>query len=188
MNILIKQLSSKDQQYFPYFLDLFDRTQGRLLFLPNYFDERTKDKNSFVIGAFVDDKPVGISVAQVINDFSYYLPFDPDINKKLSGKIVGSFASASVDPKLQGHGIGKMMASKRLEWLKSMNCDIILGVSWVSGNTHTSDRVFEKSGFKIIARCDDFYVQQSYERKFICARCGAPPCTCGAIFYQLKLT
>ncbi len=183
----IRKITINDRNLFSEAIKLLNRTQGRDLFAANYLDERTVSASSQVVGAFMDDRLVGIGVADIIDKFDYYQPFQSNISEELEGSIVGSFSTLCVLETMQGIGIGYQISQQRLNWLKAKNCKFILGVSWASGLTHTSDRLFERMGFKRIAKVDNFYYRSSLERPFICPGCGEPPCKCAAILYKMTL-
>lgn len=184
----VRHMTVADRPFFRAALDLLNRTQGRDLFGPSYLDERTASPLNLVLGAFRGDEIVGVGVAELISSYDYYLPFQPGIHEELAGKVVGSFSTLCVHESLQGQGIGYRLSQRRLAWLRSKGCDVVFGVSWVSGLAHTSDRLFERLGFQAIRRVERFYYRSSLERPFVCPGCGEPPCTCAAILYKLKLT
>ncbi len=158
------------------------------MFAPSFLDERVADEKSLVVAAFVAQRLVGIGVAQLIDRFEYYKPFDPNIERELNAKKIGSFSTLSVEEPFQGQGIGQRISEMRLAWLRSRSCDVIVGVSWVSGLAHTSDRVFQRMGFRAVKRVDGFYVAQSREKPFDCPGCKTLPCACAAVMYRLDLT
>ena len=185
--ITLRQITSQDISYFGVALDLLNRTQGIGLFPQNYLEQRTSDIDSFVVGAFEDKNLVGIGVAQLISSFDFYLPFDSSITNELKDKVVGSFSTLAIREDLQGKGIGQKISLERLSWLKAKNCSVILGVSWVSGLAHTSDRVFEKMGFKPIKKIEQFFRDLSLQKPFDCPGCKKVPCECDGILYRLDL-
>lgn len=185
--IAIRRLSAVDKPFFAEALELLNRTQGRDMFAPTYLDEHTAKPSSLVLATFRDEKIVGVGVAELISNYDYYLPFDPHINADLKDRVVGSFSTLCVHEDLQGQGLGYQMSLKRLEWLRSQGCEVVLGVSWVSGLAHTSDRLFDRMGFRAVRRVEQFFHQSSLERAFICPACGGPPCTCAAILYRQEL-
>lgn len=187
MNISIRELTTKDEKYFLDGIELLNRTQGRDLFSQDYLHQKTKDPLAKVFAAFDGEKLISVGIAQLIDNYDYYLPFVPDIYEKFKNKKVGSFSTLCSHEDYQGKGIGKQISLKRLEWLKSEKCDVIVGVSWVSGLSHTSDRVFEKVGFSPVKRVDKFYIQQSIEHPFDCPGCKITPCQCSAILYMREL-
>lgn len=185
MNFL--QLTSNHSRFFPEGIELLNRTQGRDLFPADYLQKRTEDLDSFVVGVFEASTLISIGIAQVIHEYDFYLPFDPDIVTELSTKRVGSFSTLCVHESYQGKGIGQKVSALRLEWIKSKKCEVVLGVSWVSGKGNTSDRVFEKTGFKKVREVANFFEGMSLQKPFVCPTCGGPPCKCAAIFYRLNL-
>ncbi|MFY7991754.1 MAG: GNAT family N-acetyltransferase [Bacteriovoracaceae bacterium] len=187
MELIIRQITTQDRACFPDGIELLNRTQGRDLFASHYLDERTNDPLSYVVGAFHGELLMGLGVAQILHHFEYYLPFDPHIVSELEHKIVGSFSTLCMHESLQGKGIGQKISVERMKWLKSHHCEVVLGISWVSGLAHTSNRVFEKFGFKPVKQLDDFFYNPSLKNPFECPTCGNPPCTCPAILYRLDI-
>lgn len=182
----IRVLTETDVEIFPDALELLNRTQGRDLFAPDYLLKKTSSTDAMVIGAFLDRELVAVAVAEFIDNFDWYLPFDPSMNK-YNGTQAGSFSTLCVKENLQGHGIGQALSHKRLEFLKSRGIPFIVGCSWVSGKTHTSNRVFEKMGFRPVKKVEDFFKEMSLKNPFSCPGCNVHPCTCSAILYRLDL-
>lgn len=182
-DVTIRPLTLSDQAYFSDAIELLNRTQGRGLFSADYLANHVQDTLSFVVAGFYEFEIVAIGVAQVIQNFDYYLPFDSEIQSKLSGKIVGKFATLCAREDWQGQGLGQRISHQRLNWLKAQNCDVVLGVSWVSGLKHTSDRVFEKTGFKAVKKVEDFYSVSPSHVYFDCPACATVPCRCPVVLY-----
>ncbi len=187
MTITFRTLTISDQSYFPAGLELLNRTQGRDLFGPLYLEESVNDPQSLVVAAFDDEEIVAVGVAKLIELLEFYEAFEPGISQELSRKKVGSFSTLCVKENLQGKGIGQKISFIRLEWLKSHKCQVILGCSWVSGKSHTSDRVFTKLGFKQTAFLENAFLESSLKNPFICPGCEVQPCKCSAILFRLTL-
>lgn len=181
----IRPLSSKDSNLFPEATEILNRTQGRDLFPKNYLSELVVDPRARIFAAFIDSRLMGLGVAQLITDFKYYERFDENISTELAGKIVGSFSTMAMHEDAQGKGIGQKISQLRLNWLREQGCVVILGNSWVSGLKHTSDRVFEKMGFRAIKKVENFFVESSLKNPFDCPGCKVHPCSCAAILYRL---
>ena len=77
----IRQLTMADEKLFPDALELLNRTQGRDLFAPEYMVRKTSSPDVLVLGAFVERELIAIAVAEFIDNFDWYLPFDPTIKK-----------------------------------------------------------------------------------------------------------
>lgn len=184
MKTEIRALTQGDKDIFPDALELLNRTQGRGLFAPDYLSLKISSPKVCVIGAFIAGELVAVAVAEFIDNFDWYLPFDPTINK-FNGTMAGSFSTLCVTEKLQGIGIGQALSQKRLEFLNSRNIPFILGCSWVSGLKHTSERVFEKMGFKAVKKVDNFFRELSIQKPFSCPGCKVQPCACSAVLYRL---
>lgn len=185
--MLIRPLTASDSANLDFALALLNRTQGAGLFESDYLTKRLGDPAQYMIGAFEGSRLLGIAVIELITNFDYYLPFDPEIVLKMAHKKVASFSTMSVVEEAQGKGIGRQLSDRRLEWARAQKCDVVLGVSWESGLAHTSNRTFEKAGFRAVARLNDFYVESSRLKPFDCPGCHKLPCHCGAIFYRLDL-
>ncbi|MFH1728758.1 MAG: GNAT family N-acetyltransferase [Pseudomonadota bacterium] len=187
MNVEIRELTSNESQLLKQAIELMNRTQGIGLFNINYLKSMIKSKSALVLGAFLGKELVGIGCAEIINNFSYYLPFDKNIESRLNKKKVGSLCSLCVRENLQSKGIGQMLSKKRIKWLETEKCNIILGVAWLSNLQHTSDRVFRKLGFKEIKEVVGFYKKDTEEHPFECPGCKKQPCICSARLYQLEI-
>ncbi|MFN8369591.1 MAG: GNAT family N-acetyltransferase [Bacteriovoracaceae bacterium] len=185
--VIIRKLEVADQIYFAEATELLNRTQGRNLFDANYLDIKAKDQNSIVVAAFYENQLVGVGVSEIINDLKFYIPFDSQITDELKNIKVGSLTTLAILESHQGQGIGKKITKKRLEWLKEQGCKVIVGLSWVSGLKHTSDRVFEKMGFKAVKKIDKFFWESSIQKPFDCPGCLSAPCACAGIMYRLDL-
>ncbi len=185
---LIRRLTPADADLFAAGVAILNDAQGSNLFPPEYLEVRTADSDSAVWVALLGEAVVGIGVAQLVREFDFYAAFDPAITTELAGQTAGSFATLAFVPQWRGRGLGQEISRERLAWLRERGCKVILGISWVSGLGHTSDRVFEKSGFRAVKRVDDFFVDWSLNKPdFVCPVCGAPPCRCSAIFYRRDL-
>lgn len=187
MNIEITEITSPRDPIIEEVLLLLNRTQGEGLFDRNYLAQKIESPDAYVVIGRIDGGLVAAGSAMIVDDLKFYQAFDSDIDAKLAGKRVGSFNTLSVLESHQGKGIGQMISRERLRWLDSKNCEVILGISWVSGLKNTSDRVFRKLGFRQVAEVPNFFQKGSAYQSFICPGCGNKPCTCSAILFELKL-
>lgn len=185
--IEFKEVSTYSDQLCTEWVSLMERTQGTNVVSKGYFENAVTDPNSFCICAFDDGVFVGSAVATLIHEFDFYLPFGTDIVEKMKSSRVGSMSIMGIHESYQGKGLGQKLSQKRLEWLKSHNCNLVVGISWVSGLAHTSNRVFEKTGFTAYNKLDGFFREWSEKRNLICPVCGNPPCNCPAILYVKEL-
>jgi ribosomal protein S18 acetylase RimI-like enzyme len=166
---------------------LLNRTQGEGLFDRKYLRDKIEKPTSCVFASCSGEEVLAVGCAEILSSLEYYLPFDVEIKNRLNERRVGSLCALSVVERFQGKGIGQKMTRARMNWLKLMGCDVVLGVSWVSTLLHTSDRVFEKSGFERKATVREFYKKHALEHPFRCPGCMVQPCECSAILYEYDI-
>ncbi len=181
--ITYKQIISPSEDLKSTILKLLNVTQGDGLFEMNYVERKLA--NDYVAGAFKNDQLIGVGIARSMgpNDFEYYLPFGLEIRLWFQKYQMGSFDTLAIEDAYRGQGIGQEISRMRLKWLKEKGCNRVIGVSWVSGLAHTSNRVFEKMGFKAFKKVDHFYRETSLKHPFDCPGCKVHPCSCAAILY-----
>jgi len=182
--IEIKTLDSKNVELLDQSIMLLNRTQGKGLFNKDYLLKKSSNSEAISLAIFIENRLISVGCAELINKFDFYKPFDDKISKRLQNKTVGSLCTLSVHEDYQGKGIGQIVTKKRMDWLKNKKCDLVFGVSWVSGLRNTSDRVFEKLGFRAVNKVEAFFKETSIKRPFECPGCKAQPCRCSAILYE----
>lgn len=187
VNFVIDELELDDSLVIAEALRLLNRTQGQGLFSREYLTEKVRSPEALVLVGFIEDRLVSVGCAEIIKNFDYYRPFDASIGDRISGNKVGSLCTLSVHEDHQGQRLGQKMTKQRISWLEGQGCDLIIGVSWVSGLSHTSNRVFEKLGFRAVNEVKRFYREQSLEHPFQCPGCMVQPCECSAILYECEL-
>ncbi|MEO5803594.1 MAG: GNAT family N-acetyltransferase, partial [Verrucomicrobiota bacterium] len=171
--------------FFPVCRALVDRTQGKNVFPADYYTQCIANPDQLLLLALLKGELVGVASARRLpsDGSAYYAPFGNEAVELFRQHRVGSMESASVEESWQGHGVGRELGRRRVAWLEEMGCDVIVGIAWESGSPHTSDRVFLRLGFEPLARVQDFYVNISVQRGFICPVCGPPPCRCSASLF-----
>ena len=186
MTLAISELDHGDSRILGEVLKLLNRTQGQGLFSREYITTRVSSPEALVLVGFIEERLVSAGCAEIVKDFEYYRPFDASIRDRYGGKRVGSLCTLSVHEDHQGHGFGQKMTRQRMNWLEDQGCDLLIGVSWVSGLTHTSSRVFEKLGFRAVKEVEMFYRKGAMEHPFQCPGCRMQPCACSAILYEYE--
>jgi ribosomal protein S18 acetylase RimI-like enzyme len=187
MNVVITELNLNDSRVIGESLKLLNRTQGQGLFRSEYLTEKASSSEALVLVGFIDDRLVSVGCAEIIKEFDCYKRFDASIGERMNGSKVGSLCTLSVHEDHQGRGLGQKMTSQRMGWLEDHGCDLVLGVSWVSGLIHTSNRVFEKFGFRAVSEVNEFYREDAEMHPFDCPGCKVQPCECSAILYDYDL-
>lgn len=181
--IKIRKINAENSSELKEALAMMNRTQGVGLFNSSYLTNKIESQNAIALGAFDSNELLAVGCAELINDFSYYIPFDENISLKMKNQKVGSLCTLCVREDLQGKGIGQLLSQWRMKWLKEEGCFVVLGVSWASGLMHTSDRVFKKLGFEPVKEVKEFFKASAEKYPFQCPGCRTQPCICSATLY-----
>ena len=167
---------------------LLNRTQGNGLFSVEGLIGRIEKPEAIGLACISKGDLMAAGFAEVVGSLDYYEPFDAGIAGRLAGKKIGSLSTVSVEERWQGHGFGQLLARARLDHLRSVGCDWILSVSWVSGQSHTSRHVFDKLGFRRVGEVPHFFRESALANPFACPGCRRHPCECGAILYEFDFS
>ena len=181
----IKEINTIDEKQISECVEIMWRTQGINVSSIESFKWAATSPDALLLMAFDQGKVIGGAIGKVQDkDFDYYSPFGDEIVPKLLASKVGSLSIMGIDENYQGKGIGQQLSRKRIDWLKDKGCNVLIGISWVSGQLHTSNRVFEKMGFTAIKTIDQFFAESSIPMNLICPVCGVPPCLCAGTLYM----
>lgn len=146
-------------------------------------------KNGIVLGARGNGGLVGILLARVLDQSSARefetLLQNAGATRRLDLTRLGILKSIVVAAPCRGRGIGAALSGAAIERLRQAGCSTLVTVSWASGES-SSAGMFERLGFKQLARVAEFWKDDSIRRGYHCPRCGQP-CTCAAIVYVLDL-
>lgn len=184
----IYTLTPQDEHLLPDCLELLERTQGRNVSSLKWLTKSLHSEDGLILVLLSEQKIMGVAGARVLRPpHDYYLPFGLEIVEKMNSCQVGSFSTMGIHEDLQGKGWGQKLAIQREEWLKSKGCNLLVGISWMSGLAHTSNRVFEKRGFKKVRELKDFFVESSVTENLICPVCQNPPCYCPGAMYAKEI-
>lgn len=79
----------------------------------------------------------------------------------------------------QKKGIGSVLAKRSTTELdKTVNC--IISIGWENELLIPIRKALEKNGYSIVKIIDNYWTEDSLERKYSCPNCGQPPCNCSA--------
>ena len=81
-DLVIRQLTAQDAEYFPEGIELLNRTQGRDLFAKDYLEIRTADPKSYVVAAFQGGQIVSLGIAQIIDNYDFYILNQKMVNRQ----------------------------------------------------------------------------------------------------------
>ena len=186
-SIEVSALEAVDLPLIDAALRLMNRTHGEGLFDRDYLVQRIRSPDTVVLIGYLGSEFVAVGYAEIVKSFDYFKPFDADIETRQKHQRVGLLRTLSVMESFQGQGIGQQMTRRRMEWMHEQRCQTILGVSWVSGQAHTSSRVFEKLGFRKVKEVEKFFYKEAIKHPFDCPGCKKQPCECSAVLYELSV-
>jgi hypothetical protein len=87
----------------------------------------------------------------------------------------------AVDPPYEGKGIASFLVKRGLEFL-SDKAELVFCDAWKSESTHIGN-ILERHGLKAVKDIPMYWANESIKNHYSCSFCGAPPCTCTAVFY-----
>jgi GNAT superfamily N-acetyltransferase len=135
-----------------------------------------------------NDRPTGAAVARLLvpEDAGYYQRFGSEATA-LFGGTVGSVEAVAVEPAFRRRGIGALLATTTVDWMRGQGCQAVVALSWLSGRPDSSPPLFRRLGFREGPTVERFYAAESVENHWSCPVCGQP-CTCGATLFTLRLS
>lgn len=107
----------------------------------------------------------------------------------LAGNRNAYLVFGAVDKAWRGHGIGRRLFRRRLDWARAHGADMVVSFGWERRKGRTSRPLFEGYGFIPIQQFPGFYASEESGRTS-CPDCGVWPsddaeCSCGMTFWAL---
>ncbi len=186
----IRDITTSDDLLLKQASTIYDISLGQGYISPEDLMRYVSNPDSFILlGAVINQTLIGVMLAYPLDQETsrkYTYTFqEHNLPIPLSDFKIGLIKSVSVRPEYRHRGIGTQLTIESMVRLKSMPCDFFLAVSWVSNKPDSSQKMFEKLGFKNILSINDYWTQESIKEGYLCPNCGNP-CHCTAIFYFRK--
>lgn len=143
------------------------------------------DSNCFVfLTARLHEEIVGfatygiLSYREALSQFpELFRIIRPLENQKKTIGIIGSIAIAS---EYRNRGIGGALLRK-ISVETQIQADIVLSLCWLDKQGQsTFKEMLIRKGFRVVARLQEPWCNDSLKRNYQCAVCGDPPCLCPA--------
>ncbi|MCB9740339.1 MAG: GNAT family N-acetyltransferase [Deltaproteobacteria bacterium] len=124
---------------------------------------------------------LGVGVASILNErgLAGYSRIRPDLPTWLADRRAGSLQTLAVHPTARRTGVGRALAAAMVQWLRSREVEVLLGVSWQHGGADNSARLYEAAGFERLGTSATFFAEEQARSGQPCAVCGTP-CRCEA--------
>lgn len=186
----INDIKASDNQLLKQASEIYDISLGQNYIPSEDLSKYASDPKRFIlIGAIINQTLLGVMLAYPLDkktaeEYTHALQ-QHNIPTTLPENAVGLIKSLAVRPEYRHRGIGTKLTIESIVRLKEMSCDFFLAVSWVSNKPDSSQKMFEKLGFKNILSVPDYWTQDSIKEGYQCPNCGNP-CHCTANFYFRK--
>jgi predicted N-acetyltransferase YhbS len=130
---------------------------------------------------------VATSYVRISSDFNQYEVFSSSAVEFMRNNKLGWFLNMAVVPALRKQKIGNKLAQAQAKWLIENGCTALMGTSWVSGSEDNSAHMFERAGFKVLGKSNEFLRNQLRGTGSLCSACGLSDCECVSILYGLSI-
>jgi GNAT superfamily N-acetyltransferase len=129
----------------------------------------------------------GAAVARLLipEDADYYARFGPGATALFTSSV-GSLEALAVEPAFRRRGLGGILATACLDWMRSVGAEVAVALSWQSGRADSSAGLFRRVGFQEGLTVERFYLEESQRDGWSCPVCGRP-CLCAATLFTLAL-
>lgn len=138
---------------------------------------------------------VATSGLQLIGVCTWYLKTDSDYSKyDLFGFEAINFMkdkksvwvlNLAILPEYRRNGVGEALSVAQIDWLKSVDSDVVIGSSWVSGSEDNSQHLYLKAGFKKLGESNEF-LRTQMQNGAECSICKTSDCKCRSILFGTK--
>ncbi len=141
MGIILRKVKASDKERI---LEISSRIWGGHDYIPSVFDEWLNDPQGFFACVELDGSVAGFGRCLKVNDEYFWLE------------------GLRTDPKLQGHGVGKVLTDCFIEYGAKENAKTLALSTYIDNKA--SIHIIEKSGFKVVA---NFVYFETRRRKII---------------------
>jgi len=186
---IILKITSKDEAHFKDALSLLNEVLGDDLYSYESLQKKADGDDHLLLGYFENGKMLGVAMAGHLREggINFYAPFGETALELLSTNKTGVLRNSAVKTNSRGKGIGTALLAERLQWLKKIGCDHVVGLTWLHGKTIQSDRLYRAAGFEQIGpTVSEFFKSVSETTGMHCPYCGFP-CLCSAAMFAKKL-
>lgn len=138
---------------------------------------------------------VTVADAELIGVCTWYLKTDSDYSKyDLFGDEAINFMkdkksvwvlNLAILSEYRRNGVGEALSVAQVDWLKSVDSDVVVGSSWVHGSTDNSQHLYLKAGFKKLGESNEF-LRTQMQNGAECAICKTSDCKCRSILFGIK--
>lgn len=146
----------------------------------------TQDQFSVFIAKH-DEKLIGVCswYLKTDNDYLKYTSFGTEAIDFMRNKKSVWVLNLAILPEYRKKGIGGALSFAQIDWLKSIDSEIVLGSSWVSGSEDNSQHLYLKAGFKKLGDSAEF-LRIQMQNGAECSVCKTSECKCKSILFGIR--
>ena len=150
------------------------------------------NKNTLVIGAFdLNNKMLGFGYCTILKQAELEESMHSSQYKKIpqiikTPKKIGITNTIVILNNYKGKGLGSVIFNNFLTFFKENSIDTVTGFAWKTKEGINMEAIFKKTNFYILEVIQNFWREDSIEKKYNCPDCGAPPCNCSTVIYLKK--
>lgn len=146
----------------------------------------TQDDYSVFV-ALIDKKIIGVTTwcLKTDNDYSKYECFGLAAMSFMKNKSSAQTVNLAIDREHRNKGVGKKLSLAQLDWLKKINCEIVIGSSWINGSDDNSQHLYLNAGFKTLGESKNF-LRAQLQNESSCSVCKTSECSCNSILFGIE--
>ncbi len=154
-----------------------------------------------ILQAYIDDENKYGLVAKINQEISGFILFakygidafksmilheqDWFASRYAKSTNVGVIQTIAIDASFANQGLGTFLTQKGIEIL-SQYVDEIISICWNQHEQTSYSKVLEKCRFQFVKAIPNYWFNDSLQKKYHCKLCGAPPCKCQALIYEME--
>lgn len=167
-------------------LSIAEKEVGKNFIHAGYLDFFLTNADTAGIVAIYESAIVGFSFFQWCkpSELHKYIFTEKEWLEKifLNIPIVGYRNLIAVKKEFQNKGIGSALVDQSMKELRKKS-DVITSVVWKPKELKDIGGLLENHNLNAVKIIPDYWKEDSLRRKYECAVCGTPPCTCTAEIY-----
>lgn len=102
-----------------------------------------------------------------------------------SSNAIAKLNQIAINEEYRNKGYGDYLLNESIKSIP-YDVDFLTSIYWVKDGSEAMKKLLIKNGFESIKTITHYWYNDSIEKKYNCAICGAPPCKCSAEIFAKK--
>lgn len=169
---------------FDQIIEISDKVFGKYYLSHKALKRYASNSNSKIIVLEKNERILGFSIVQIISHKQLEEVIFEEVPLSVNNFTkIGYRKMTAIHPDFRSAGMGQKLFELGQNWLEENQVEVVLTVSWINSKTLKYRKFLEFHDFKPLKKLKAYWRQESLERNYQCASCGAPPCHCNGILY-----